>query len=198
MIKLFRRNKILYNNCYIPAKLFFDELMQGNINVLGKGTPEQLHTAYMSIVDEYCELDNNRRMLDWFTKQNKISKIQRAISDVTACLRPIKYICVTEEQFLRAITVINSIEYPKVKFDVKKPLVDEITRVERSVIGILNNELNMLLSDDVKTKEKIKKEFFKRLVSVQNAIGRNLDEDITLRKFIFEEKAAIEKCKPNK
>lgn len=200
MIKLLRRNRsrILYTNCDIPARLFFDELMQGNISVLGKGTPTELHNAYMAIVDEYCELDNNRKMLDWFTKQNRISKIQRGISDVALCLAPIKYICITESQFKRAINNINYIDYPKVKFDIKKPLNDEIKRVEHSVIGMLKNELNMLVDDNTKSKEKIQKDFFKRLVSVQNALGRNLDDNISLRKFIYEEKSAIDKCKPNK
>lgn len=203
MIKLFKRirSQIKYTNCDIPAILFFDELMHGNISVLGKGTPEQLNNAYWGIIDEYCELSGNFKMKSWFEKQEKVSNIQRAISDVNVCINNIilaSQIATHKEQIVPFIDAINKLEFPKVRFSYTKPLHEEVERVRKSVIGVLNNQLKIELGNEQKKKEAIKKDFMARIVNIQNIIGRNLDDNISLRKFIYEEKSAHDKVNASK
>lgn len=189
---------LIYNNCDIPAHLFFDELMHGNIYVLGIGSPELLYSTYMSIIDEYCELSENAKMISWFKKQNKLSQLQRQISDIQTLLNPIKYLCSTKEEFTACIALLNALERPKIKFDINKPLNEETERVEKRVIGVLNNEINTLISSNEKAPERLKKDFMQRLVSVQNILGYVLPDDVTLRKFVFLEKAAMNKINAKK
>lgn len=198
MIKI-KRSKIIYNNCDIPAKMFFDELMQGNASVLGHGSSEDIHNAYMNIIDEYCDLDNNIRMIDWFKKQEKISCIQIAISNITTLLYIIKKVYNPKnERQKEAVTLLNKIKYTSVRFDDKKPLNEEIIRVESVVLGVLRNDLNMEISTEKHEQKEIKKEFLKRLVAIENCLGRAIDDDISLRRFIYLEKSAIKKSIPQK
>lgn len=192
-----RKSKILYSNCDIPARLFFDELMHGNITVLGKGNPNDLYEAYWGVIDEFCDIDNNTTLRNWFHKQVKLSKLQRAISDVRTLLNPIKNLVVVRCELEACITLINALEYPKVNFDIEKPLDEEIKRVEFQVIGILENELNMLMPEQTEKKKEIIKDFSDRLVAVENALGRQIDDNVSLRKFISLEKSAIRKAKQN-
>lgn len=198
MIKLFKRSRsqIKYSNCDIPAILYFDELMHGNVSVLGKGTPEQLNTAYWSIIDEYCELSGNYKMKTWFEKQEKVSNIQRAISDVNVCINNIilaTQLASLPEQITPFIDAINKLEFPKVKFSYDKPLFQELDRVRRGVIGSLNNQLKIELGNEEKKKEAIKKDFMGRMVNIQNVLGYTITDETTLRKFIYLEKSAQEK-----
>lgn len=197
MIKLFKRNRsqIKYSNCDIPAILYFDELMHGNVSVLGKGTPEQLNTAYWGIIDEYCELSDNFKMKSWFEKQEKVSNIQRAISDVNVCINNIivaSHIATQTEQIKPFIEAINKLEFPRVKFSYTKPLHDEVNRVRKGVIGSLNNQLKIELGNQEKKKEAIKKDFMARIVNIQNILGYTIKDNTTLRKFVFLEKSAHE------
>lgn len=189
---------LIYTNCDIPANIFFDELMHGNVYVLGKGSLELLYKTYMDIVDEYCELSGNAKMISWFKRQNRLSDLQRQISDVTTLLNPIKYLCSSNEEIDACVALLNALNKPKIKFDVSKGLDNEIERVEKRVIGVINNEINSILSVQEKAPEKLKKDFMQRLVNVQNILGYALHDNVTLRKFIFLEKAAQDKINAQK
>lgn len=191
MFKL--KKKIFYSDCSIPARLFFDHIIHGDISVLGVGNNREVHNAYWSIINEFCELDNNNGLLKWFKLQVKLSNTERAIHDVQTLLFPIKHLCEDEYQIEVCVKFLNALKYPVINFDTSKPLQEEIQRIESQVIGILHNELEMQKPAHEQEHKKIVKDFNDRLVAVENMLGRSIDDDVTLRKFISLEKSAYNK-----
>ena len=193
--KILSKSNIKYNNCDIPAKLFFNQLIQGDSSVLGIGTPEELHKAYFDIIDEYCELDNNKKLLELFTTQEKISRMQNTQIHIKSQIYNLKYLCETKEHVLKVKEVLDEIQRPVIKFDPDKGIEFNIKRLEM-IIGSLNNNIKMLIPTEKIQKKQVKTDFNKRLVNVENALNREINEDVTLRKFIYLEKSAIERNKP--
>lgn len=184
---------IKYSNCDIPAVLFFDELMHGNVSVLGKGKEEDLKKAYFNILAEYVELSKNNTIKKWYNDVERISNIKRAISDVYAIISTIctfygtKYL----EEFTKTI---NALEYPKLNFDPKKDILSEIERIN-SVIGNLKNELYMVDNEKETEIKKAQKNFIKNIVSIQNSLGYSIEENVTLRKYIYLEQSVRDMIK---
>lgn len=193
MIKLFKpaigkaEVRHLYTNCEIPAKLFYNEVIgKSNLNALGEGTQQELESAFYSILDELCEIEGNDELRSLYNKSEKISRINSVIYTIEACLYPIKNLhdIMTNEQIKTCISHLNSIKYIKVKFDINKGIVEEIKRVETSILGVLNNQINEL--NDVK-KEKGKKtnmNFEREVLNLARITGIRLTDTDTLKYFI--------------
>lgn len=194
--KIKAKSKILYRDCSIPARLFFDNLIQGDISVLGKGTGEELYKAYFNIIDEYCVLDENKTLLALFTTQESISRMQNTQAHISAQIYNLKYLCSSKEDVLKVKEVLDLIQKPKLNFDPEKGLNKEIKRLETH-IGALNNNIRMLIPQENEQKKQVKVNFDKRLVAVENALGREINSNVTLKKFIYLEKSAIKKATPN-
>jgi len=211
MLKIFKRNRgnyisawfeskskpatvIYWTNCDIPAKLFFDIMHTGDYSKLGTDTPVKLEAAFDAIFDEYNNLDSNPKITQWFDKQIKIKLLRAKINAIDTCLHHIAYSSLTRDERIEAINILNSIEGVKINFSLDKPLLDEILRVKNSVVGLLNNQLNIELSTEKKQAENIKYEFTEDLVAVENMLERQVDENVSLRKFVFLKKSAQERA----
>jgi len=201
LFKFFSKQKketkpvIYWTNCDIPAKVFFHIMHSGEFDKLGTDTSDNLETAFNIIFDEYIKLDNNTQIMDWYTQRCKVGNIRKTINMVETCLHHITFSIMTREELLEAIRVINLIKGVNVRFDINKDPLDEIIRIQQKVLGSLQNDLNFELSKEKDTKEDVKYHFEEDLVSIENVLERSVPEDMTLRKFVFLKKSAIEKSK---
>lgn len=188
----------MWTTCDIPAKLFFEALNEQDFTLLGEGTPEEQEKAFDSIFDEYVTLDNNEKVLSWYKKRSKIALINLQIQIISTTIYSICYVPLTNTEREALIDVLNNIEGVKVGFNKEKPLLEEVARIQTQVIGALKNRLNIEMSTE-KRQEKANKFCFEQdLVSVQNVLGYNLNDDLSLRKYVFLKKSAENKANAQK
>ena len=186
MIKLFKRNRtqIFYNNCDIPAKLFYNEVIgNSNLSVLGKGNPEQLEKAFYGILDELCAIEDNKEMIAIYRKREKLVRLNLILTYIETVLHQLAYIKMPEDQRLARIEKLNSLSYPRVKFDPKKPNLDEVERVGKSVVGMLKNQINSEQADVEKKGEKAKSTFEAEVLALAKITGIRLNDHDSLRYF---------------
>lgn len=192
ILKKRNRNKIIYSNCEIPAKLFYNEVIgKSNLSVLGNGTPEELNTALYRIIDELTELEDNKELLLLYNKRMRVSKIKLTIAFIEESLYQIAYLKLTDEERLTRINRLNNLPNLSVKFDVKKPITEEIARVQKSVIGMLRNRLNMEQEDEEKKTDKAVTSFEEMTVFIFKTTGYKVTDTDTLRTFAVYKKDAI-------
>lgn len=184
---------ILYNDCEIPAKLFYNEVIgKSNLNALGKGKPEQLNKAFYDIIDELCVLEDNKALISVYKKRLKLTQLVLTKEYIETALHRITFTKMTPELRREKIEKwLHPLKYPKIKFDFNKPILEEIERVSRTV-KMLNNEINTY-NDDIQDKGKKANIGFEEEVAGINRITgcRVLDTD-TLRQFIAYKKQAKE------
>lgn len=175
---------ILYNNCDIPAKLFYNEVIgKSNLSVLGSGTDKELESALYGIIDELCEIEQNRELVNIYKKKDKIDRIQTLINYIETVLYDIVFIKLTEEERNDFIDILNSIDYIKIKFDKKKDILSEVERVQKSVIGMLKNQINHE-KGEVDKKEQKYAGFEKELVRLEQILPSGyINPDCTLRLY---------------
>lgn len=191
---IFKRNrtKIIYSNCEIPAKLFYNEIIgKSNLSVLGNGTPDELNTALYGIIDELTELEDNKELLLLYNKRMRVNKIQLIIAFIEESLYQISYLKLTDEERLKKIERLNSLPTVSVKFDIKKPIAEEIIRVQKSVIGMLKNRLNMEQEDEEKKTDKAVTSFEEMTVYIFKTTGYKVTDTDTLRTFAVYKKDSI-------
>lgn len=198
MIVLLKRRRqlkpvILWHDCNIPAKLFFDILNTRDYTKLGTAPIEELEKAFEKIFDEYVVLDGNEKVIQWYKKQCKISFLNYQIWVIETALYTICYAPLTKEQRIRVIDNLNAMQTPKVKFDKDKPILDEVQRIQRSVLGSIRNRLNLELSNEKKVEEQAKYSYRKDLAAIENVLGHSLPEKMSLEMFLERKKSAVEK-----
>lgn len=198
MIKrLFKRKRaksvIYWDNCDIPARLFFNIINDGDYSVLGNAPDEELEAAFDKIFDEYVDIDENEKVTDWYKKRAKVAMIEAKITIITVFLHHIVYSPLTKEERIEFINEINSVDGVRVNFSLDKPILDEVQRVQNVVLGSLKNQLNAELGTDKKQQEAVKNEYEKRVVNIENVLERSIDYNCSLRLFIQYEKSAIER-----
>lgn len=184
MIKL-KRNRIKYNNCEIPAKLFYNEIIgKGNLAVLGKGTPKQLQDALMSIIDELCVIEDNKELIAIYRKRDKITRLYQLISYVETSLHVLYYIKLTDaERWERLEKYLSGLPNIKFKVNRKEPVEKEIDRAMSSVVGMLRNQLNSESEDVDKKEQKVKATFEAEVLSLAKITGIRLMDNDSLRYF---------------
>lgn len=187
---------MLYTNCDIPAKLFYNEVIgKSNLNALGKGSKQKKEEALKTIIDELYELEDNRELIELYRKQKKITDIVLTQQYIQTALHRLAYIKETHEQKVEFIKkYITSLKYPKIKWDFTKPIPEEIIRAE-GYIKMLNNQLNEHNQDNKKKSEKIKSGFEDRVASINKITGCRVQDTDTLRQFIAFENIAKETIK---
>lgn len=195
---------IYWTDSGIPAKVFFDILFNNaSITKLGEAPIEKLESVFSKIVDEYVLIEGSTRITDWYTKQCRIARIGALIEVTTTILYHICYTPMTRNERLKCIEDLNRIEErPEteyapakllVKFDINKPILDEVQRVQDVVLGRLRTEVRHLSSAEKKDEESAKYSFEAELVDVENALGRTIDDQVSLKKYLELKKSAIKK-----
>ena len=200
MIKLFRTKRgiqtvplIYWHDCNIPAKIFFEVMYSGDYSKLGTASENELQTAYDVIFDEYVLLDKNDKVIQWFKKKCRILDINSKISTINLCLHHIAFTVMTDTERKESVSILNSIQGVRINFSLTKDPLQEISRVQTSVIGQLKNQLNQELASEKTVNEKVKHSFEQDLVSIENALERTIPDDVSLYKYIALKQSAIER-----
>lgn len=189
---------VMYKDCDIPAKLFFKVINTSDYTLLGEGTPEEQEQAFNDIFDEYYILDGNKQVEASFKKSNRLALLRMNKSFIDSILHAITFVPMTKEERIELIQTLNSTELIKPPFNVDKPILDEIKRVQIKSKAI-GNLIRYELSGEKKTDTNVKSSFEKEVVSIENILGRGIENnDLTLRKYVELKKSAIEKVNNQK
>ena len=178
---------VTYNTCDIPAKLFYEVMHNGLYNLIG-GVDN-----FDAIFDEYVVVSEDNDIRNYFQKNKKISDLQITINAIDNHVFTLAnmYMLMSDEQIKYCVDTLNEYKCIRRKFDLKKNILDEILRMQNSVIGSLKNELQQHTDTVDKVKEKVYYSFEDDLVSLEMALGKDsLPDNITLYKFISLKKAA--------
>ena len=200
MLKIFRTKRgiktvpiIYWHDCNIPAKIFFEVMYSGDYSKLGTGSETDLQAAYDIIFDEYVLLDKNDKVIQWFKKKCLILDINSKISTINLCLHHIAFTVMTDVERKESVDILNSIQGVRINFSLTKNILNEIIRVQTSVIGQLKNQLNQELASEKTVNEKVKHSFEQDLVSIENTLERSIPDDVSLYKYIALKQSAIER-----
>lgn len=187
----------MYKDCDIPAKLFFKIINTGDYSLLGKGNNKQREKAFDDIMDEFYVLDNNQRIGNLYKKRVKIAMLQLKIQFITDLLIVLTRTPLKNNERSQIIDALNGIDGVKINFlksnDINI-LQAEVLRVQRSVLGSLNNQLKIEESTEQKavSEEKTVIKFEAELVRLSRVIGFQINPEITLREFVAYKASAIE------
>lgn len=211
MLGLLKKRKtevIFWNDAEIPAKVFFEVMLEGKLELLGNAPEEKLEAVFDKIFDEYITLDGNEKVLNWYKKRETVSRLASKIELIELLLYRILFIELTTKERLELIDKLNSIEDKPatdyspatylVKFSKDKPILDEVKRVQDVVLGSLKTRINIEIASEKKQGENIKYVFENDLVDIENVLGRTIDDDVTLKKFISLKHSANKKVQAQK
>lgn len=208
MLKLLQRDKkpkpvIYWTDGEIPAKIFFDILFNKCLDKVGTASVEELEKAFDKIFDEYVERSGNEQIQMWYKKQCEVAKTISIIEAIELILYRICYGELTVNERLELIDALNSIEERHetdyapakmvVKFDINKPFFEEVHRVQTVVLGRLRTKLRAEQANEKQQEEAVKYNFEGDLVAIENVMGRSLDDNVTLRKYLEYVKSANRK-----
>lgn len=188
----------LYTDCDVPATIFFKVMSKGDYTLLGEGTTEEQENAFYSIFDEFYTLRESNKLKKAYTKSNRVSILRLQIQLIKTILHQIVFVPMTIEERLQCIEILNDIDGVKVRFNIDKPIVDEVSRVQNKILGHLNNELNREMSTEKKQNEGLGITFERELASICISLGIYLNSNISLREYIEYEKIAVERNNANK
>lgn len=187
-----KKNHIIYNNCDIPAKLFYNEVIgRNNASILGNASDEDLAKALYAIIDELTELEDNRELVEYKRKRKKVDEITLVMMFIEESLYQLAYLTMNTEQIKKRAARLNKLPYVTAKFDLKKPLKEEIERWQQSVLGMLRTKLKS--EQDVKETKANKAvvSFEEMTVFIFRSIGYKVSDTDTLRTFAVYKKEAL-------
>lgn len=192
----------IWQDCNIPAKLFFKVINTGDYTLLGKGKPNVLEQSFYKILDEFCVIDDNKAIIEAYQKSAKAMVTRLQIALIKEYLYHLTFVKMSKDVQDMFIDKLNSISGVVIEFSKVKPLFEEINRVETKVIGRLINQMNIDEADSDKGKKKAESNFYDELVNIINVLDMsNVNEDISLYLFISLKKQArakIEAIKKSK
>jgi len=161
---------------------------------MGTVSIEECEKAYDVISDEYFEIMPNPKLKSYLNKKSKMELLTAQMSCIRSILSIIAFTPLTEAERNLIIDKLNSIDGVKIKFKKDLNLLkSEIERVQNSILGVLNNQLNSLKTAQPKQAEKIKYVFQGDIVRLRQALdGMHIDENISLYMYAELTKAAID------
>lgn len=189
--------KILYNNCDIPARYYYEMMHSGDYSKMGEGTHEELEAAFDVIVDEHFTLYPNEKAIEWFRSKANIEILQLSVFFIKKQLYELCFSQLSNEEKEEIVSALNKLSTVKVKFDIKKDFYKEVDRVQNIVIGFLENQANAELVIKKEQGEKQAYNFYDDLNTITTALMIYLPDDISLHRFESCKKQAMQRSKPN-
>ena len=179
----------------LPAKTFFEILESKNYQLLKPKPREKgLEQIFVSIYDEFFVKSDNHEANEYLKLTKDIAYLTAKIAYLKQALHFYFYNQTTEQMRLDFIEALK-VGYDIV-IDTELPFIDEVQRVLSVEVGIIQNDLTMAeMAYKGMTKKSQAKAFDyeKQIVSIENVIGRNINDGIMLDKYIAYEKQAQEK-----
>jgi len=198
MIKLFRKTKQSYwNNLDIPAKIFFKIIDASDLSLLGNAPKIILEKAWDEIIDEYYTVSKNTKIKAYLDKQTKVKLLELKIHKIRECvfalMRVIPGELIEEKKIIQ-----EALKKLDVKYDYTKNTVEQCHRIIKSDLGILRNQLNMILSSIPEQKEKVIKVFEEDLSQIMRVLGFSIPADLSMYLFLSHANTAKEISEANK
>lgn len=186
-----------YETCDIPGKLFFEIVDKAAFSLLGWKTDLDNQKAFDKIYDEYFELTQSPRVKKYFEMRLQISALHHKITVLDTTLNFIVNFPMTVKHRLEIIDLLAEIN---IKIDKEKDLVEQVNAIKHRVVGSLNNKLKIQISyfEKLQKKNDVKTTFEKMIVDLENVLGRTIDDNISLRKFIAYKQSEKEKIAQQK
>lgn len=183
----------------IPAKVFFEVLHTKNYQLLRpKPNETGLDAVFTAIYDDFFVKSDNENSKEFLRLKNNIVFLSYKIETIKQVVRFLFFNKTTKEMRMELIDALNSIG---VYVDKENDFTDEIQRVLQVEIGTLENDLNFdkmgLESLQSQASEKVF-DFYESLISLESVHERNLDDEMSLAKYIQYEKMATKKLKAQK
>jgi len=185
------KERLRYIDCNIPAKLFFHILSTEDYTLCDEAD-------FDNIFDEYFLLKPNKRLINWMRKKAKVNYLTAVKEGIRATLMQIYYVPMPPELLVKTIEILNNYDEVKPKFNLSKGLEVEVQRIQNSVLGILQNRINMETEDKQKKTEEVKNSFYREKILLGRAVGVEIKEDITMYEWIEMVNIAEEEQKQRK
>jgi hypothetical protein len=199
-----------WDSCEIPAKLFYKIIDNNDQNLLViKGNPSKdlIFESWQKIYDEFFKLKNDGKLKLVLKAQLQIIKLEFQIKTIKNILYALSVTPFTKKERIEIIKSINTIG---TNFDLKKYeslsgeesyifLKQEILRTYKFVLPGINNKLKLERGnyDNLTEKKEIISSFADNCVNIENALGRAIDDNMTLEKYLSYEKSVIKLSKKN-
>lgn len=180
----------------IPAKVFFKILENKDYQLLKpKPREKQLEAVFLSIYDDWFIQSENPNAKEYLRITNEMAFLVYKINTIKQTLHFIFYNQTTRK--MREDIISSLSQHCNIYLDNSKPFIDEMLDVLRIQVGELEIDLEMLKiqRDDLKPSDSQIEEvfsFYKRLMTFENTIKRNIDENCTLAKYIEYERTALQ------
>ncbi len=185
----------------IPAKLFFDILESKDfmlLEPLENETDEEVENAFIAIYDDFFTKSDNPRSKEFLRLRQEIAFITYKIESVVQVIDFLLFNTTTKEMRIMLLKSLISIG---VNINLEAEFMGEVQNVLNIEIGILGNDLNIAKMDLENLSKENKDEvfdFYESLVGLESVHERNLDEEMTLIKYLNYEKLAIKKAELQK
>jgi len=177
----------------IPAKVFFQILETKNYQLLKpKNSEKGLEQIFIAIYDEFFIKSDNEEAKRYLELNKNIAFLRYKIAVIKQTLAFIYYSTTTREMRLETIKALNDGCGLDINFDVD--FKEEVERILTQNIGWLENDLAF---DEIELKELIGKrdkkvfDYEERIVAMEQNLKRNIQDKLTLAKYIALEKLEL-------
>lgn len=194
---IFRKKKTekakYWKDCSIPANLFFHNTESETLDFLvisGNPTEEELKKAWQDIEDEYYLLVKNKKSEIQRDTRLKAMVLKLKINQVKNAINIIAIMPVTVDQ---AEQVIEKLKPLGIKFKSGLTTNQKIDVITKQYIPSWETDLEIELQN---IKENDKSVSYEESVQwISDVKGRHIPEEMSLRRFVTEEKSAIKYAK---
>lgn len=174
--------KTFYTDCNIPARLFYHIMHTDDFESTGG------EDNFYKIFDEYVGLVPSPQLITYLRKQQRINSLQLRIKGITTCLYAITYLPLGD-RLSAFVEQLNAYEDVRPKFNISKPRIDEIERIQKRVLGSLKTSLKSELSDIEKKNESQINAFEQNKLAFSRILETNIPRDVNLYEWAEIEKA---------
>ena len=190
MINFFKKAKY-WNNLEIPAKLFFERMAEDDNNLLiiqGKPKSKHLDQAWDDIFDMFFKEKKSLELGLILKTQTAIALLHYRIEMYDMFIQ-VMYITLFNPEIIKKW--IGELKKVKLRVDEKKPIREEIIRIQKYTIPQLVTDLELEIENLKKLTQGEKAKFYEMLAAISTNF--HIPESISLAMFLGYEKRLTKK-----